>query len=714
MPTNSFRFLFLSILNPIFYQQSISLSSHSPQDLLAYPKYSVNLEDWNSAILNSTAIQSLSSSSRTTTQHSSSDQNQNQNHHHALTVLENTNQADDHHQEPSKTPIAYRQTLMRTASGQAFLCAVPPIPEPKLIIKKSKPSSSELSKADDQAKREAKLKAEEDGLRNGLALLEALKDHCIYTRLGWFTYSFCYGTGEIRQFHAVIIPGHNHPHEDPTQDVFVLGFHVEHPNHPNHQAKVEGTLQAPTSLSSQGELTSLGRNRFSNTPLVTGLADVGTDEMASTGAHDVSGDGEDEDELEQKRYLVQRWEGGTICDMTGKPRVVEVQFHCSTVGTDHIALLRETALCEYLLVIHTPRLCSEPLFLDGGGGGRKAGIGGSDDTGKIQCRPILSDEDLERWKASEAEKAKKRTAHDAALAQELERKKHQKVLDEALQSAQSAQEALLHPSSGSQQSTKPTDESNQSDQTKSEPVPTPSEQIVLDGATGAETTAGSSNAGSSSDSKPTGPKTDPDDPGAVIMDPITVFFDTDTGQIYMDENNGPQAGPRTTTGGDATRERGATPPSSGVGTAGQPVRTETRTNAQAGGANRGEGSPPPTLEELTKALRESLGTILRDLRDEGGAGAGGGGAQGRAPRPLSELIAALQDSSKLPSAKSARKSRKKSNANGNGNGKSKLKKNKIGGESSEWKESEHGKLLQMYQNKFEVKDDEQEKKENEK
>lgn len=41
------------------------------------------------------------------------------------------------------------------------------------------------------------------------------------------------------------------------------------------------------------------------------------------------------------------------------------QFHCSTQSTDRIALIRETSICEYVMIIHTPRLCGEPLFFDG-------------------------------------------------------------------------------------------------------------------------------------------------------------------------------------------------------------------------------------------------------------------------------------------------------------------------------------------------------------
>lgn len=77
---------------------------------------------------------------------------------------------------------------MRTATGQAFLCALPPVSEAKPI--KKPPPSSELT-ATDEEQRKDKMQRERDGLKNGLALLESLKDRCIYTRSGWFTYSFC-------------------------------------------------------------------------------------------------------------------------------------------------------------------------------------------------------------------------------------------------------------------------------------------------------------------------------------------------------------------------------------------------------------------------------------------------------------------------------------------------------------------------------------------
>jgi hypothetical protein len=45
----------------------------------------------------------------------------------------------------------------------------------------------------------------------------------------------------------------------------------------------------------------------------------------------------------QARYLVEVWEGGTVCDMTGKTRKIEVEFHCGGDGPDGIVGVKEIA-----------------------------------------------------------------------------------------------------------------------------------------------------------------------------------------------------------------------------------------------------------------------------------------------------------------------------------------------------------------------------------
>ncbi|KAJ5528020.1 hypothetical protein N7513_012179 [Penicillium frequentans] len=54
------------------------------------------------------------------------------------------------------------------------------------------------------------------------------------------------------------------------------------------------------------------------------------------------------------RYLVQHLQGGTKCDLTGRERRVEVQFHCHPQSTDQIGWIKELTTCSYLMVIYTP------------------------------------------------------------------------------------------------------------------------------------------------------------------------------------------------------------------------------------------------------------------------------------------------------------------------------------------------------------------------
>ncbi|KAK1232005.1 Protein OS-9 [Marasmius sp. AFHP31] len=139
------------------------------------------------------------------------------------------------------------------------------------------------------------------------------------------------------------------------------------------------------------------------------------------------------------RYLVQRWGDGTMCDMTGKPREVEVQvatvdlvlfylalpsrgrifeistdqsppclttnalgkqFHCSMVVTDSIQLVKESKTCSYILVVNTPRLCGEPGFRS---------HDDVDEQAQIRCREIINspNQQKEVYAVSEADHPQK-------------------------------------------------------------------------------------------------------------------------------------------------------------------------------------------------------------------------------------------------------------------------------------------------------------------
>ncbi|KAK4690697.1 hypothetical protein P7C70_g9512, partial [Phenoliferia sp. Uapishka_3] len=159
----------------------------------------------------------------------------------------------------------------------------------------------------------------ERGLERGLALLDNMKGSCLYQKQGYFTYSFCYGQ-EIRQFHEVRISGSPGPSEDPNADSYTLG---------QSPAPVPSS-STPKHGSGSGLVTKSGGGERIPARLGGGMTD-----------------------------------GGFGWDEGGR-----------------IALIRETAICTYVLLVHTPRLCSEPIFLEGT-------TASQDPPSIIQCQPIV-------------------------------------------------------------------------------------------------------------------------------------------------------------------------------------------------------------------------------------------------------------------------------------------------------------------------------------
>jgi protein OS-9 len=204
---------------------------------------------------------------------------------------------------PTRSP--YRLEHMKLGPKLSFLCLIPPPLEPV---------ATTPSEEDKQA--EAQL----DPL-SGWSLLQPLEGRCLYHRQAWFTYSYCHGS-RVRQFHEA---PHTHPHppggyvpeEDPEWDSYTLG-------------------EAPPTPEPGAELTPAQQHAIS----------ANLELAHAAGA----------------RYLVQRWGGGSVCDKTGRRREIEVQFHCSPTSTDTILFVKEVRTCSYVLVIHTPRLCSVPGF----------------------------------------------------------------------------------------------------------------------------------------------------------------------------------------------------------------------------------------------------------------------------------------------------------------------------------------------------------------
>jgi len=215
-----------------------------------------------------------------------------------------------------------------------------------------------------------------------------------------FIDAFCYGS-EIRQFHAVKNPSPNGPPliEDLTQEAYTLGLWS---NRPTQDEGLVDVKKARALGSLREILASEDKSEENSLEVVHGGKSSGKNDEDSIG--------------DERRYLVQRWTGGTLCDKTGVDRSIEVQvslynlldallqkaervctlsfqFHCNSQVSDKIFLVRETAICEYVMVIHTPRLCGEPIFV---GGTSSAADDAAEKKRKelnvIECRPVVRDE----------------------------------------------------------------------------------------------------------------------------------------------------------------------------------------------------------------------------------------------------------------------------------------------------------------------------------
>ncbi|EER28597.1 Protein OS-9 [Coccidioides posadasii str. Silveira] len=222
---------------------------------------------------------------------------------------------------------AYKEMVI---GGQRFLCGIP-----KTKLSDGSASAGTRSAAD-QEKELAR------ATNRGLELLQDMEGRCMYYAAGWWSYSFCY-MNQVRQFHA-LLPGNGAPVYPPTED-------------PTTQSYI------------------LGRFRTDKEGAKTSAVNPPTTEVAT---HQADGD---------SWYLVQYLDDGTPCDLTGRNRKIEVQFHCHPQSTDHIGWIKEVTTCSYLMVIYTPRLCNDVAFQPPR----------EDEPNGIKCKEIISHGLVPEW-----------------------------------------------------------------------------------------------------------------------------------------------------------------------------------------------------------------------------------------------------------------------------------------------------------------------------
>lgn len=246
--------------------------------------------------------------------------------------LQNGGLAED--SEPREAPTGEEYYERMILDRHPYLCTIPHVEAAQKNV---------TQESTTKAERENELARAAD---RGWELLQDMEGKpCLYFSTGWWSYSFCYNS-EIKQFHS-LPPGANGaptypPAEDPDTPSYILGK-FDSKKGKDEKDTSSGKAESPvTALQTRAETS----------------------------------------------YLVQKLGGGTACDLTGKERKVEVQFHCHPQSTDRIGWIKETATCTYLMIIYTPRLCNDVAFLPP----REV------KANPIVCREIVKPEEVPSWK----------------------------------------------------------------------------------------------------------------------------------------------------------------------------------------------------------------------------------------------------------------------------------------------------------------------------
>ncbi|EKD20819.1 uncharacterized protein L3040_000924 [Drepanopeziza brunnea f. sp. 'multigermtubi'] len=294
----SFITALLASLLPVVQASQTVFSVHD--DLLAFPQYEVVFSEiFISDVEASLLVEQASSAIHKSTSPQSSTTN-------SVDLEKKSDSNGDSSRAEHSFDPEHETYEFIYSHGEKHLCTIPIVDTP--------------AKNDTSEARAAEQKELTRATDRGWELLQDLEGKCLYFVSGWWSYAFCYDD-EITQFHQLppqpgkpLLP----PQPDPTTSQFVLGKakRKDRANGKDNSIEKSSNEHPKTELQIRGDT----------------------------------------------RYLVQKMEGGTTCDLTGKPRRVEVQYHCNPHVTDRIGYIKEVTTCSYVMVVYTPRLCSDVAF----------------------------------------------------------------------------------------------------------------------------------------------------------------------------------------------------------------------------------------------------------------------------------------------------------------------------------------------------------------
>jgi len=242
-------------------------------------------------------------------------------------------------------------------SNSPYLCSTPQVPQPA----PANETNDALNKAAEE-KELARARA------RGTELIKELETGCLYYIGGWWSYSFCHNV-EVKQFHQMQPGRGGVPVWPPVEDLNVPGYVLGQYRGINDLKTVNG--RRGQEASNQVEVEKV--------------------ESKPTDLIQVHQKGD-------QTYLAQTLNHGTTCDLTGRSRRIEVQYHCSPAHQgDRIGWIKEVSTCSYMMIIYTQRLCGDVAFQPPP----------MTKAHQIVCKEILAEDQVSNWKARKAEEVAK-------------------------------------------------------------------------------------------------------------------------------------------------------------------------------------------------------------------------------------------------------------------------------------------------------------------
>eukprot|EP01135_Chromosphaera_perkinsii_P001077 Nk52_evm27s158 gene=Nk52_evmTU27s158 len=157
--------------------------------------------------------------------------------------------------------------------------------------------------------------------------LDDLLDTCLTFVEGYWTYEFCRRKSTLTQYHEEVALDEKGAVKGQIRSAeYILG-----------KRQVNATSgKAPTMAIRSGELS----------PGETGVMDRGSELIVP--------------------FYVERFVDGTVCDLTGNPREVDVRYICNEAydkkGSSYILNFKEQSTCKYLVVVETGIVCKHPIL----------------------------------------------------------------------------------------------------------------------------------------------------------------------------------------------------------------------------------------------------------------------------------------------------------------------------------------------------------------